>query len=137
MGEYYLKARDGGFFVKTGTNSPENFLAYAGFDDVQDNGGVGIIHQYAPHRTDWRIGDPYFRSSSTGIDSKGIIGSLNYLGQQGVNAIYFLPMNLGGDGQDTCPFIGYSKTRYNKTHYDVSRLHQWSAVWGGTLWQGG
>ena len=128
VGEYYLKARDGGFFVKTGTNSPENFLAYAGFDDVQDNGGVGIIHQYAPHCTDWRIGDPYFRSSSTGIDSKGIIGSLNYLGQQGVNAIYFLPMNLGGDGQDTCPFIGYSKTRYNKTHYDVSRLHQWSAV---------
>ena len=110
MGEHYLKARDGGFFVKTGTNSPENFLAYAGFDDVQDNGGVGIIHQYAPHRTDWRAGDPYFLSSSTGIDSKGIIGSLNYLGEQGVNAIYFLPMNLGGDGQDTCPFIGYSKT---------------------------
>lgn len=128
VGEHYLKARDGGFFVKTGTNSPENFLAYAGFDDVQDNGGVGIIHQYAPHRADWRAGDPYFRSSSTGVDSKGIIGSLNYLGEQGVNAIYFLPMNLGGDGQDTCPFIGYSKTRYNKTHYDVSRLHQWNAV---------
>ncbi|MEE2940715.1 MAG: DUF5060 domain-containing protein, partial [Planctomycetota bacterium] len=128
VGEHYLKARDGEYFVKTGTNSPENFLAYAGFDDVQDNGGVGIIHEYAPHRRDWRAGDPYFVSSSTGIDSKGIIGSLNYLGEQGVNAIYFLPMNLGGDGQDTCPFIGYSKTRYNKTHYDVSRLHQWNAV---------
>ena len=37
-------------------------------------------------------------------------------------------MNLGGDGQDTCPFIGYSKTRYNKTHYDVSRMHQWNIV---------
>lgn len=128
VGEHYLKARDGDFFVKTGTNSPENFMAFAGFDDVQDNGGVGIIHEYGPHRRDWRAGDPYFRSSSTGIDSKGIIGSLNYLGEQGVNAIYFLPMNLGGDGQDTCPFIGYTKTRYNKTHYDVSRLHQWNAV---------
>ena len=128
VGEHYLKARDGDFFVKTGTNSPENFMAFAGFDDVQDNGGVGIIHEYAPHRRDWRAGDPYFSSASTGIDSKGIIGSLNYLGGQGVNAIYFLPMNLGGDGQDTCPFIGYTKTRYNKTHYDVSRLHQWNAV---------
>lgn len=128
VGEHYLKARDGDFFVKTGTNSPENFMAYKGFDDVQDNGGVGIIHEYGPHRGDWRAGDPYFRSADTGVDSRGIIGALNYLGEQGVNAIYFLPMNLGGDGQDTCPFIGYSKTRYNKTHYDVSRLHQWNAV---------
>lgn len=128
VGEHYLKARDGDFFVKTGTNSPENFMAYAGFDDVQDNGGVGIIHQYGPHRRDWRAGDPYFVSSSTGIDSKGIIGSLNYLSEQGVNALYFLPMNLGGDGQDTCPFIGYTNVPFHKTHYDISRLYQWNQV---------
>ena len=58
VGEHYLKARDGDFFVKTGTNSPENFMAFAGFDDVQDNGGVGIIHEYGPHRRDWRAGWP-------------------------------------------------------------------------------
>ena len=127
VGEYYLKARDGDYFIKTGTNSPENFFAYKGFDDVQDNGNIGIIHEYAPHIADWRLGDPYFVSNSGG-DSRGIIGALNYLGDQGVNSIYFLPMNLGGDGQDTCPFIGYSKTRYNKTHYDVSRMHQWNIV---------
>ena len=127
VGEYYLKARDGDYFIKTGTNSPENFLAYEGFDDVQDNGGIGIIHEYASHVADWRVGDPYFVSNS-GSDSRGIIGALNYLGSEGVNSIYFLPMNLGGDGQDTCPFIGYTKTRYNKTHYDVSRMHQWNIV---------
>lgn len=128
VGEHYLKARDGEFFVKTGTNSPENFMAYAGFDDVQDNGGVGIIHRYAPHVRDWRPGDPYFVSSSTGVDSKGIIGALNYLASQGINAVYFLPMNLGGDGQDTTPFLGYDRTRFDKTHYDISRLHQWNQV---------
>ncbi|MEM9380194.1 MAG: DUF5060 domain-containing protein [Planctomycetota bacterium] len=128
VGEHYLKQRDGDYFIKTGTNSPENFLAYEGFDDVIDVGGVGIIHRYEPHRSDWREGDPLFTSSSTGYDSKGIVGALNYLGNVGVNAIYFLPMNLGGDGQDTTPFVSYANTHFAKTHYDVSRLHQWNQV---------
>ncbi|MEL6905467.1 MAG: DUF5060 domain-containing protein, partial [Planctomycetota bacterium] len=128
VGEHYLKARHGDWFVKTGTNSPENFMAYAGFDDVQDNGGVGIIHRYEPHVRDWRPGDPYFESASTGVSSKGIVGALNYLGEQGVNALYFLPMNLGGDGQDTTPFLGYQNNAFDKRHYDISRLHQWNQV---------
>ncbi|MEM8714091.1 MAG: DUF5060 domain-containing protein, partial [Planctomycetota bacterium] len=127
VGDFYLQAQGtGDAFIKTGTNSPENFMGYAGFDNVQDNGGVGIIHRYGPHVSDWRQGDPYFRSSTTGVDSKGIIGALNYLGKQGVNSLYFLPMNMGGDGQETTPFVGYEKTHFNKTHYDISRLHQWN-----------
>ncbi|MFT7074619.1 MAG: hypothetical protein ACJA0P_000619, partial [Planctomycetota bacterium] len=126
---FYLQHKGSNeYFIKTGTNSPENFMGYAGFDDVQDNGGVGIIHRFAPHIHDWNPGDPYFVSSSSGVDSKGIIGALNYLGEQGVNSLYFLPMNMGGDGQETTPFVGYSKTSYNKTHYDISRLHQWDMV---------
>ena len=34
-------------------------------------------------------------------------------------------MNLGGDGQDTCPFVDAANTRYKKTHYDISKLNQW------------
>lgn len=128
VGEHYLKQRDGGYFIKTGTNSPENFLAYAGFDDVQDLGGVGIIHRYEPHVADWRPGDPYFVSSSSGVDSKGIVGALNYLESQGINSIYFLPMNLGGDGQDTTPHVSYENTSFAKTHFDLSRLAQWTQV---------
>jgi len=128
VGEHYLKRRDGGHFIKTGTNSPENFLAYAGFDNVQDLGGVGIIHRYGPHVGDWRAGDPLFVSADTGVDSKGIIGALNYLETQGVNSIYFLPLNLGGDGQDTTPHIGYADNDFHKTHFDISRLHQWTQV---------
>ena len=41
---------------------------------------------------DWLPGDPLFVSSSTGVDSRGIIGALNYLGSMGVNALYFLPI---------------------------------------------
>lgn len=127
VGEHYLKFREGEFFIKGGTDSPENFFGYMGFDDIHDNGNLGIIHEYQPHRADWNEGDPYFVSSSTGVDSKGIIGALNYLSERGVNSIYFLPMNLGGDGQETTPF-GYGNNDFDKTHYDVSRLHQWNQV---------
>lgn len=131
VGEHYLKQRDGGFFVKTGTNSPENFMAYAGFDDVEDaETSKGIIHQYLPHATnalDARFDDPFF-VANTGVNSNGVIRALNYLESQGVNSLYFLPMNLGGDGWDTWPFVDWHNTEFNKTHYDISRLDQWDVV---------
>jgi len=128
VGEHYLRFGDGSYFLKGGTDSPENFLGYRGFDDIQDNGGIGIVHTYQPHESDWMPGDPFFLSNTTNVSSKGIIGALNYLSQEGVNSIYFLPMNLGGDGQETCPFVGYTTSDHDRTHYDVSRLHQWVQV---------
>ena len=130
VGEHYLKFRNGPYWIKTGTDSPENFLAYAGFDATFDQGGVreGFIHRYDAHRSDFRDGDPLFTSADTGVDSRGIIGSLNYLSDRGVNSIYFLPMNLGGDGYDTHPFLAPERTEYFKTHFDISKLHQWNQV---------
>lgn len=128
VGEHYLKFRDGGFFIKGGTDSPENFLGYRGFDDIHDNGGLGLIHEYPSHRTDFQPGDPVFESNTTGYDSRGIIGALNYLSSRHVNSIYFLPMNLGGDGQETCPFVGYGQNSFDKRHYDISRMAQWHQV---------
>jgi hypothetical protein len=130
VGEHYLKFRDGGYWLKGGSNSPENFLAYAGFDNTEDQGGlnIGFLHHYASHIADWQAGDPNFVSADSGVDGKGIIGALNYLSTQGVNSLYFLPMNLGGDGQEVYPFVAPENTTYNKTHYDISKLHQWGIV---------
>jgi len=130
VGEHYLKFRNGPYWIKTGTDSPENFLAYAGFDATDDRGGAvqNFLHRYDPHRADFRDGDPLFVSRDTGIDSRGIIGALNYLSDRGVNSIYFLPMNLGGDGYDTHPFLAPERTPYFKTHFDISKLHQWNQV---------
>ena len=124
VGEHYLKHRDGPFWIKSGTDSPENLLAYTGFDGTVDQGGIdaNFLHDYAAHRSDARDSDPFFTNADTGVDSRGITGALNYLGQQGVNSVYFLPMNLGGDGQDTFPFISGSNDRFSKTHY-LSLIH--------------
>ncbi|MCA9377118.1 DUF5060 domain-containing protein [Candidatus Dojkabacteria bacterium] len=126
VGLYYLKFADGPYWLKGGIDSPENFLGYKGFDNTVDQGGIipNFVHEYSTHVADFQQGDPLFTSADTGYDSKGIIGALNYLSSKHVNSIYFLPMNLGGDGQETYPFVSPN----DKTHYDISKLDQWHTV---------
>ena len=125
---HYLKFADGPHWLKGGTNSPENLLAYLGFDDIQDNGNMGKLHRYDPHAMDWQAGDPDWVAKGSGFSGRNLIGALNYLSSRRVNSVYFLPMNLGGDGQDVCPFVGQQNTSFDKTHYSISRLHQWNRV---------
>lgn len=51
-------------------------------------------------------------------------GALDFIAGKGANSIYFLPMNINGDGNDTWPTI--SKT--DKTRYDNSKCAQWEDV---------
>eukprot|EP00903_Cladosiphon_okamuranus_P004255 g4253.t1 len=122
------------YWLKGGTNSPENFLGYIEFDDTyvaetsaREGEAVrdGNIHRYTPHIDDWQPGDPTWGEG--GIDSeragrgKGIIGAINYLGSTGMNAAYFLTFNLTGDGNDVWPYVSTD----NFERFDVSKLDQW------------
>jgi len=123
LASHYLKFRDGGYWIKGGADSPENFLGYSGFDNTPN-----YRHQYASHVADWQSGNPDWGSGK----GKGIIGALNYLASQKVNSIYFMPMNIGGDGQDTWPYEGPiargGSTSNEDTRFDVSKLAQWETV---------
>lgn len=123
---HYPKFTSGPYFIKGGVNGPENLLAYRGFNDVGKGGGIGRLHSYSPHRADWFPGDPEFQSTVHAADGRGFAGALNYLSLQGVNSIFTMLMNLGGDGQDVHPFVGPENTSFNKRHYDIGRLHQWN-----------
>ncbi|MBN2474792.1 MAG: DUF5060 domain-containing protein [Pirellulales bacterium] len=132
VGEHYLQfAATGEFFLKGGADSPENFLAYAGFDgESPGHQGVGKprqgeaslsrSHKYAPHERDWREGDPTWR----GDKGKSILGALNYLASKGMNSVYFLTMNVGGDGKDVWPWIDPNI----RDRFDCSKLDQWEVV---------
>ncbi len=114
-GEHYLQfSGDKDYFLKGGANSPENFLAYYEFDQTPDK------HRYGPHIGDWHSSDPTWRDGK----GKSIIGALNYLASKGMNAVYMLPMNVDGDGNDVWPWIS-PKKRYR---YDCSKLDQWEIV---------
>lgn len=122
-GSHYFKTLDGRPWVKGGANSPENFLGYEGFDNTP----LGE-HTYSAHVDDWNAGDPDWNNGA----GKGIIGAINYLADTGINSIYLLPMNIGGDGKDTWPFAGpideSGDPDNGNLHYDVSKLAQWETV---------
>jgi hypothetical protein len=126
-GGHYLKFRDGPYWIKGGTDSPEDFLAYEGFDNTR-SGSRFVVKKYAGHVRDWKPGDPDWDNGR----GKAIIGALNYLAEKHVNLIYFLPMNIGGDGQNVWPFAGTinpaGDPANDNTHYDISKLRQWEIV---------
>lgn len=116
------------FFLKGGADSPENFLAYQDFDGTYrhsadfragENKTEGL-HQYAAHEKDWTSGDPTWGDGK----GKGIIGAVNYLAGTGVNSVYFLTMNIGGDGKDVWPYTSHQE----HLRFDCSKLDQWEIL---------
>lgn len=118
-------------WIKNGADSPENFLAYADFDQtsrfsLKNEAREGeanpreSLHRYKPHVSDWKDGDPTWQDGK----GKGMIGGLNYLQSVGVNSVYMLTMNILGDGKDVWPYSDYNE-RYR---FDCSKLDQWEIV---------
>lgn len=119
---HYLKFDDGPYWIRGGVDEPENFLAYQGFVNTPSK------HKFADHLSDWKEGDPDWN------DGKGraIIGALNYLVKEHVNSIYFLTMNVGGDGKDVWPWVGPIHPKgspdNDNLHFDTDKLRQWEIV---------
>lgn len=119
VGERYLRfAETGNYFVKGGSDAPENFLAYEDFDNTSNSGGRR--KSWAPHATDWNTGDPSWQSGK----GTEMIGALNYLASEEVNAFSFLTMNINGDDRNVYPYVTTSDFK----HFDVSKLDQWEVV---------
>ncbi len=134
-GGHYFKFRDGPYWLKGGTDSPENFLGYHGFDNTTHTGErydgldwLPALHRYEAHVKDWQDGDPDWSNGA----GRGIIGAINYLASKNVNSIYMLLMNIGGDGKDVFPWAGSPDPRgspdNDNLHFDISKLSQWETV---------
>jgi N-acetylneuraminic acid mutarotase len=117
------------YWMKGGTNSPENLLAFEGIDGTyrlkkQEREGEAVVdtklHQFDAHLRDWKSGDPTFRHQG----GKALFGAMNYLANKGMNTSYFLVFNINGDGNDVWP---YADPR-DFTRFDVSRLAQWDQL---------
>ncbi len=114
-GERYLKYADvNEAFLKGGAGSPENFLGYYEFDQTPAS------HKYEAHAKDWKQGNPTWQNGK----GKNIIGALNYLASKGMNSVYFLTMNVQGDGKDVWPWTN----RHERYRFDCSKLDQWEVV---------
>lgn len=123
VGKHHLRfAETGEYFMKAGVDAPENLLAYADFDgDFKTDGqGDNYIKDWAPHLNDWQNGDPSWGNGK----GKGLIGAVNYLASEGLNAFSFLTLNIDGDDKNVFPYTTYSE----RSRLDVSKLDQWGIV---------
>jgi hypothetical protein len=126
---YFRFAGSDRYWLKGGADSPENLLAYEGFDGtyrLQASSRQGEaststeIHRYAAHLKHWSPGDPVWQQGK----GKSIIGAVNYLASKGMNVAYFLLNNINGDGKDVWPYSDPT----DFTRFDVSKLEQWELL---------
>jgi len=121
VGEHHLRfAGTGEYFLKSGADSPENFLAYADFDNTENV--TGRLKTWAPHKRDAFVTDLTW----AGGKGTGMIGAINYLSNKGMNAFSFITMNIMGDDKSVYPFISSNETDFLRM--DCSKLAQWEVV---------
>jgi CubicO group peptidase (beta-lactamase class C family) len=137
IGERYLQfAGSKKYFLKAGVDSPETLLGYHDIDgtwrDLESHpfpaphNPIDLpsldqgLHRYPDHVKDWRDGDPTWQDGK----GKGLIGGMNYLADVGVNSVYFLTMNVNGDGRNVWPWTD----PWKHDRFDVSKLAQWEIV---------
>jgi hypothetical protein len=122
VGKHYLQfAETGEYFIKGGCNSPDNFFAYADFDNTTAS------HSYASHTTDWSAGDSLWNGKG-----KGILGAINYLSSVGLNSQCVRVLNRPGETGDVFPYVDSGSAPWNNPAVlktlDCSKLDQWEIV---------
>ncbi len=123
VGRRYLQfASTGDYYIKQGADAPENLLAYQDFDGDFKNDGRkdNLVKTWEPHIRDWHEGDPSWMDGK----GKGLIGAINYLASEKMNAVSFLTLNIEGDDRNVFPYTNYAE----RLRMDVSRLAQWEIV---------
>ena len=118
-------AGTGEYFLKVGSDSPENLLAYDDFDDTPNfkwEGRLGgnFRKSWKPHVADWKSGDPTWK----GDKGKGLVGAMNYLASKGLNSQSFLTYSVHGDDRNVSPYIDSE----DRTRISVAKMAQWEIV---------
>ncbi len=110
------------YFLKVGSDSPENLLAYDDFDDTpnykwEGRLGGGFRRSFAAHVRDWKPGDPTWKDGK----GKGLIGAMNYLASEGLNSQSFIPYTIHGDDRNVSPYIDSE----DRTRISIPKANQW------------
>jgi hypothetical protein len=113
------------YFLKVGSDSPENLLAYDDFDDTpnykwEGRLGGGFRKSYKAHLADWKTGDPTWKDGK----GKGLIGAMNYLASKGLNSQSLMTYTIHGDDRNVSPYID-SEVR---TRLSIPKLAQWEIL---------
>lgn len=141
VGKHHLRfAETGESFLKCGTDSPENLLAYEDFDATPNVSNRR--KSWSPHEIDYSAAS-MSEFTWQGGEGTELLGAISYLAGEGLNAFSFLTFSLDGDDDNVFPHRLISTTaayealgndtRWNggvvhKDRFDVSKLEQWDRI---------
>lgn len=118
VNRHHLQFGDETWFLKAGADSPENLLAYEDFDNTPNRNNRRKT--WAPHASDWQTGEPSWQNGK----GTELIGALNYLASEGLNAFSFLTYSHNGDDENVYPHVDPN----DRIRMDCSKLDQWDIV---------
>ncbi|MBM1105870.1 DUF5060 domain-containing protein [Aurantibacter crassamenti] len=147
IGEHYQRfAGNGEYFLKAGTDAPENLLSYDDFDatpNVND-----LRKSWAPHLKDYSEDANDLLWGPNKDKGKALLGAINYLYSKGMNVFSFLTYNIDGDDHNVYPYLlkgeesayvaysadnkGHDATAWEDFFYpdrfDCSKMDQWERI---------
>lgn len=146
VGAHYLRHSgtnsdrpNGEWFIKAGADATENTLDYIGFAGTPNK--ENRQKTWAPHAQDYipEIAEAYNWGHHSGTN---ILGMINYLSLQGMNALSFLTYSLSGDDENVFPHLQRvpdalyhtldKKTQWSAgvhhDRFDCSKLDQWEQL---------
>lgn len=145
VGQHYLQfSQTGEYFVKMGVDAPENLLAFFEIDDTPNVGNR--LKKWEDHAQDYNEDATPFLWGADKTKGKNILGAINYLYEEGLNAFSFLTFNIDGDDRNVFPHLlkvdigEYEKSANVKQNpqawerhvihdrFDVSKMDQWEQV---------
>jgi len=97
----------------------------------------GLLKNRGHHYLTFSNGDPWVKGGPNipenflahDFDAHGgRRGALSYIAKRGANSIYFLPNNIGGDGNDTWPYVKKYPPDATAVRFDVGKLRTWENV---------
>ncbi|MEM6529295.1 MAG: DUF5060 domain-containing protein, partial [Chloroflexota bacterium] len=144
VGEHYPRFDNGEYYIKTGSDSPENFMGYVDFHNTFDHeirSQFGpFVHTYETHANDYNL-NPGQLWGQNRDQGRTIYGAVNYLNSIGVNSVYMINYGIdGGDGGDTwvwsCPNQIDPNCNEDKLRFDISKMEQWDLVYRHMTEQG-
>ncbi|MEO1667415.1 MAG: DUF5060 domain-containing protein [Chloroflexota bacterium] len=134
VGEHYPRFGNGEYYIKTGTDSPENFLGYDQFHNTfrHETRFQDSLLDYSTHLDDYDQ-NPGILWGANRDTGREIYGALNYLNSIGVNSVYMITYGIdGGDSGAvwawTCPNALVPDCEEDKHTFDISKLEQWELV---------
>lgn len=98
-------------------------------DGTVNFSGTNYVRDWQVHVPDWDQGDPTWAGGTAGAaKGKGLIGTVNYIAEKGINQQYFITMNIQGDGRAAYPYMPEAASNGSYDVFDVSKLDQWQIV---------